>query len=346
MNRFFSGVILLCFSITILSFTNNQSKQKKQPQTQVCVAFYNCENFFDTINQPNVKDEEFLPEAKTQWNTSRYNTKKNHIAQVISSMNGGKGADIIGLSEIENKGVLQDLINEPSLKKSDYGIVHYDSPDERGIDVAFLYKKNVLQIINSKAFPIHLSSDSTFKTRDILLVKGQFKNGKQVYFFVNHFPSRRNGAEASEFKRIFCAEVEKKIIDSISKADAANNPTFISLGDFNDTPTNNSMQTLINADKNGLENLFAKFPDTKEGSIYYNGNWDMFDQILVSKKLEDCNASTVCYVKNSATIFKPEFVLEQTPGKYFGAPFKTFAGTRYFGGYSDHMSVYILLNVN
>ncbi len=319
-----------------------ESEAQKNSSKKICVAFYNCENFFDTINDPKVNDEEFLPDAKTQWNTAKYNTKKNHLAQVISSMNDGKGADLIGLSEIENKKVLEDLISEPSLKKSDYGIVHYNSADERGIDVALLYKKSVLKVIGSSSHRIHFPFDSTLKTRDFLVVKGELKNGKQIYFLVNHFPSRRNGSAESEPKRVYVAETEKHVIDSIVKADA--NSSFIAMGDLNDEPMDKSVQTLKSANAN-FTNPYEDLKKKNEGSIYYKGEWSMFDQILISNNLMDCKTSKVCYENNSCTIYKPDFVLEQTPGKYFGAPFKTFAGTRYFGGYSDHMSVYILLDL-
>jgi predicted extracellular nuclease len=330
------------FLLAALCFLFSKSEAQKITDKKLCIAFYNCENFFDTINDPQVKDEEFLPDAKTEWNTKRYDTKKKHIAQVISSMNNNNGADLIGLSEVENKAVLEDLIKEKTLKKSNYGIVHYNSADERGIDVALLYKKKIMKVIGSSSHRINFPFDATLKTRDFLVVKAELQNGKQIYFLVNHFPSRRSGTEESERKRIFVAETEKHVIDSIVKAD--NNASFIAMGDLNDEPMDKSVQTLKSADAK-FNNPFEELKNKNEGSIYYKGEWSLFDQILVSKNLLDCKTSKACYEANSCTIYKPDFVLEQTAGKYFGAPFKTFAGTRYFGGYSDHMSVYILLDL-
>ena len=317
--------------------------QKNKTADKVCIAFYNCENFYDTINDPKVSDEEFLPDAKTHWNTEKYNTKKNHLAQVISSMNNGKAADAIGLSEVENKNVLEDLIAEPALKKLNYGIVHYNSPDERGIDVAFLYKKSALKILSSKIYGIHFPFDSSLKTRDILVVKVEFNNKETAYIFVNHFPSRRNGTETSEPKRMFVAQIEKQIIDSIESADKT--AKVIAMGDFNDTPSDKSIQALLSSSAH-FTNPFEKFEKEKTGTIYYKGEWSVFDQILLSQNLMSAEAaSKISYENESATLFKPDFVLEQTPGKYFGSPNRTFAGMKYLGGYSDHISVNILLDL-
>ncbi|MFM2224793.1 MAG: hypothetical protein RJA07_995 [Bacteroidota bacterium] len=335
MNKFCLAIFLVLASVVNI---------KAQNKKQISIAFYNCENFFDTINDPNVKDEEFLPDAKSHWTIGRFNTKKQHIAQVISSINND-GADMMGLCEIENKYVLEQLIQESSLAKSNYEIVHYNSADERGIDVAFLYKKEAIKLLGSKSYRLRFPFDSTLKTRDILIVNVEFLNGQQAFIAVNHFPSRRGGTDESDQKRIYVAHTERHILDSTFAANKSINPILIAMGDFNDEPENKSLQTMESSSIMPMENVFKSFKTEKLGTHYYKGEWSMFDQFFVSKNCVDGKKTKATFSKGNAHIFKSDFLLEQTPGLYFGAPLRTYAGTRYFGGYSDHLPVYILLDL-
>ncbi|MEY2828401.1 MAG: hypothetical protein RIQ33_259 [Bacteroidota bacterium] len=322
----------------------NNLQLKAQNLNTISIAFYNCENYYDTLNDPTVKDEEFLPGAELHWTGKRYDLKKQHIARVIASINNS-GADIIGLCEIENKMVLDELITDPQIVQHDYQIVHYNSSDERGIDVALLYKKSALKLLGSRSYPIHFPFDANLKTRDILVVHAEFSNGQQAFIAVNHFPSRRLGTEESEIKRVYVAESERKILDSIFLANKKNNPVLIAVGDFNDEPENKSLKILETSTVMPMVNTFASLKEKQEGTHYYKGEWSMFDQIFISKNAIGKKDAKASYQANSATIHKPEFLLEQKQGKYFGSPLRTYAGPRYFGGYSDHVPVYIRLEL-
>ncbi|MEN9522303.1 MAG: hypothetical protein RL065_680 [Bacteroidota bacterium] len=330
--------------LIILFLIASINQLKAQSKKQLSVAFYNCENYFDTINDPKVKDEEFLPEAKSHWTIGRFNTKKQHIAQVLSSINIS-GADIIGLCEVENKYVLEELIKEPGMVSGNYQIVHYNSTDERGIDVALLYKKDAMKLLGSKSYRIYFPFDSSLKTRDLLIVNAEFSNGQQAFIAVNHFPSRRGGTDESDKKREYVAQFERNLFDSIYNANKKANPVLLAMGDFNDEPENNSLQVMEKSKVMPMINTFKSFKEKKEGTHYYKGEWSLFDQFFVSKNAVEKPSTKVNYQTNSATIYKPDFLLEQSKGLYFGSPLRTYAGPRYFGGYSDHLPVYILLDL-
>ncbi len=330
---------IICLTFAFLSvFTLSFSSTKKSSKL-LKVAFYNCENYYDTINDPTIDDEEFLPSANSNWNSSRFVVKKQHLAQVMHDIN----PDVIGLSEIENRFVLDQLVVEPAIKKEQYNVVHYNSPDKRGIDVGFLYKKSAMNVISSKVYGIRFPFDTITRTRDILVVEVKLNyNNAKAFFIVNHFPSRRGGTAESEMKRIYVGQQLKSIADSLENL----YPTaaVIAMGDFNDEPSDKSMtQLLMNNSKVGFVNPFSEIQAKGEGSIYFNNQWDLFDQILYSPSLQS-EANPIVYVTNSAAIFKPAYVLEPE-GKYKGAPLRTYVGKKYLGGYSDHMAVFASFNL-
>lgn len=328
-----------CLIITLLCCSTISFSAAKKGGNSLKVAFYNCENFYDTINDPAIDDEEFLPNASSNWNSSRFQMKKQHLAQVIHDIN----PDVIGLAEIENKFVLDQLVVESAIKKEQYNVVHYNSPDKRGIDVGFLYKKSVMNVVSSKVYNIRFPFDTVTRTRDILVVevKLNYNNGK-AFFIVNHFPSRRGGTAESEMKRIYVGQQLKEIADSLENLYPK--AAVIAMGDFNDEPSDKSMtQLLMNSSKVGFINPFADLQSKGEGSIYFNNQWDLFDQILYSPSLQN-ELNSIDYVFGSATIFKPTYVLEPE-GKYKGAPLRTYVGKKYLGGYSDHMAVFASFNL-
>lgn len=311
-------------------------------QSTLMVAFYNQENLFDTIDDPERNDNEFLPSAKKAWNSDKYAAKLANMARVIASMNNGKGPDVLGMCEVENRAVLQDLIQTGALKGMNYGIVHFESPDERSIDNALIYKKNVFTVTAEAPYRISLSEFNDAKTRDIVMAKLVNRKKQSLIVLVNHFPSRLGGQEASEPKRIAAALVLKHIIDSVAKADAGT--PVIAMGDFNDEPTNSSMDSVLQARDNseaGIFNAMYSLKQKGEGSHMYQKHWTMLDQILITQNAVNCR-SPYCYVTQSAAIYKQEWMLE-TDEKYKGAPLRTFAGNKYLNGYSDHLPVYILL---
>lgn len=318
-------------------------------QQQLFIAFYNQENFFDTIDDPHKNDNEFLPSAKKEWNTEKYHNKVSHMAKVIASMNNGNGVDVLGMCEVENDNVLADLVNDEQIKKNNYAFVHYESPDERSIDNALLYNSKKFKLISSVPYQINFPDHPDSKTRDILVVKLEAKNKEQIIFIVNHFPSRIGGQEASESKRIFVASVLRNICDSISKSNPSQ--SYLLMGDFNDEPINKSIDSVVAAKGNANDlkqpgdifNAMYNLKMSGQGSLQYKKEWNMLDQVMMNKTLVDCTRK-VCYKNGSATIYKPDW-MQETEEKYKGTPFRTFGGNKYLNGYSDHFPVYVILEI-
>lgn len=313
-----------------------------QKKTSSTIAFYNCENLFDTKDDPEINDEDFLPESKSQWTEERYQAKLKNLAKVIDSLGGGPS--ILGMCEVENRRVLEDLTKTEPINKKKYGIVHENSPDKRGIDVAMLYKISDFEPTFHKMIRVSLADDPDFITRDIMLVKGLL-NKKPVYFFINHWPSRRGGEEKSEVKRIAAAKAARFSVDSILAAHPKAN--IVLMGDFNDEPTDTSMKHVLMAsmDRNKIDHqLFNTMSALKidgEGSHYYGGERHMLDQIVVTNTILNKNSNP--HIRSSSSyIYHPVWLQDQNP-KYKGSPLRTYAGQKYLGGYSDHFPVYTVL---
>nr|WP_298996595.1 endonuclease/exonuclease/phosphatase family protein [uncultured Allomuricauda sp.] len=313
-----------------------------------CVAFYNVENLFDIKNDTLIFDDERTPNGSYKWNKVRYNRKIEHISRVLSEIGKEKtdsAPDIIGLCEVENRDVLIDLIEHPNLLSQDYGIIHFPSPDERGIDVALLYKKRSFTPTSFVSHRLILLDefDERNYTRDQLVVSG-ILDDEPVYFLVNHWPSRRGGEQKSRPNRLRAAQLNKKIIDSIQNLDA--NAKIISMGDFNDDPKNDSFKKVLKTkgslnalDSMDLFNPMEKLYKKGIGSLAYRDKWNLFDQFFVSSNLTRKDKG---YFLWYAAIYVPDY-LRTSNGKYSGYPFRTYAGTTYQGGYSDHFPVYLLL---
>ncbi len=306
-----------------------------QGQSSFQVAFYNVENLFDTIADPNKLDTEFIPGTKTDWNSVRYWKKQKDLATVFDSM---EWPEIIGVSEIENSTVLQDLCKTIKDKKYDY--VHYDAPDLRGIDVGLLYQPKFLKVLSSKNLYVALhEGDSLIPTRDILYVEGKVKSsGDILHIFVNHWPSRRGGEAESEKNRMAAAKVLRSFIEQLWMDQP--NASIVIMGDFNDEPSNNSIKNeLLMASHPSSEiNLFnLAYTDHIEGKGSYNfrGKWNMLDQIIVSKTLSD---NTGNWQVGAFEVFRREFMIYKGE-KYGDAPNRTYGGPIYYGGISDHFPV-------
>lgn len=320
--------------------------QEKEKYRLVTIAFYNTENLFDTIDGSN-RDEEFLPTSGRQWGTKRYKTKLEHLSEVLDNLGDKDGPEVFGLAEIENRRVVEDLISTDRLKGKNYGIVHFDSPDERGIDVALVYKKAYFFPVFQKNYPVTLPEDPTFKTRDILLVRGLL-DGDTVSFIVNHWPSRGGGGQAaSESRRIAAAKVSGHLVDSLLSSNP--NEKVILMGDFNDEPSNKSICNVLRCKgktedlKQGeLFNPMADLEKKDLGSYAYKGFWDMLDQFMLSSALLNQESKGYFYMHNSANIYCTKDMQTKT-GNNKGYPFKTYAGTNYLGGYSDHFPVFMWL---
>ncbi|MFT6868513.1 MAG: putative extracellular nuclease [Cyclobacteriaceae bacterium] len=329
---------LFFFTIFCFAYLFTQAQYKGHNIAGI-VGFYNVENLFDTEDDPKINDEEYLPNGKNEWSDERYQSKLNNIARVIKDMR----PDILGLSEIENRRVLEDLVQVNSIKNMGYQIIHFDSPDLRGVDVGIIYKPSIYKPFSAKAFPFIDKTNPDFKTRDILLSSGVLSNKDTVHFIVNHWTSRRGGG--GEDKRLISAQIVRNISDSL----ILRNPSakIIITGDFNDDPRDKSVKKILNATDNLKEDqqLYnTSYPTFKRGygSLYYNGAYNLFDQIIISQQLLTDNSSTLYYIPESFTIAAHPY-MQVVEGKDLGAPFRTFSYGKYLNGYSDHFPVFIVL---
>ncbi len=341
--------LLLTIAINSSCSTKNKVTDNTNANIKVqlsCIAFYNQENLFDTIDNDNVNDAEYLPNGPVKWGTMKYNAKLQHMSYAISQIgldNSPVGVAIIGVSEIENRGVLEDLVKQPALKDRSYQIVHYDSPDRRGVDVGLLYNPRFFTVTNSKSYRLH-TEDTTFLTRDQLMVSG-YLQGEKIHVIVNHWPSRTGGEERSRPKRNAAAGLTRSIVDSLFRVDPK--AKIIVMGDLNDDPFNESCATVLGAKKNAedvkpgeLYNVFWKTLEKGMGSLSYNDQWNLFDQIIISNELVNGDKSKLKFWKSE--IFYRNFLIQQE-GRYKGTPLRTHAGGVWLNGYSDHLPTLIYL---
>ena len=345
-------VAFLLFGVTSLS-----SAQQKQYIVHT-VAFYNLENLFDTIRDERIYDEEFTPDGPRGWNTQKYNQKLENLSRAIAEIGTDENTNmptILGVSEIENRKVLEDLVAMPKIQKAGYGIIHYDSPDRRGIDVGLLYQTKHFKPTSTKSVPLYIydKTDAKYKdanngkgkriyTRDQLVVSGLLE-GEEVHFLVSHWPSRSGGEKKSSPNREAAAALNKKIIDSLYQINP--NAKVMTMGDFNDGPYNKSVKEVLDGkgkrdevSKNGLFNPMYQMYKDGRGTLAYRDAWDVFDQIVISEPLLQKDYSSLRYWK--ANIFTRPFLIQKT-GQYKGYPLRN--QTSGEPGFSDHFPVYIYL---
>lgn len=307
------------------------------------VAFYNLENLFDTKDDPNTLDRDFLPLGKKFWTEKKYRKKIFKMGRAISSISKNKTEKspvLVGIAEVENATVIQDLVESKPLKDSNYNFAHYDSPDERGIDVALLYNEDFFTIAHSETIPIAIYESNGVKdyTRDALYVSGRL-NDEQVHVFVCHWPSRRDGADLTSHKRVQAAEQITSFI--ASRDEITDMSKVIIMGDFNDNPVDKSVKEHLAT--SNLYNPFEKLMGITRGSLSHYSDWYLFDQIIFSHNFFKMESGKHSFLK--ADIFDDDF-LQEWEGRQKGLPFRTFRGKRYLGGYSDHFPVYINLKKN
>jgi len=339
-------IILFLFLFSCIPYGNGQEKRTYKVRT---IAFYNVENLFDIHNDSLTFDDDRTPEGKDQWTALRYQQKINHTAKVISEIGSiitNNPPDIIGLCEVENRQVVEDLMASHFIKNTNYGLVHFDSPDERGIDVAFLYNKVVFNLNTIKSHRLLIYNNEGYRdyTRDQLVVGGLLDN-EDFYFIVNHWPSRSGGEARSKPYRLAAATLNKRIIDSIRRIDI--DAKIISMGDYNDDPTSDSFKKILRTQKNakkldtlGLFNPMEKLFKKGLGSLAYRDRWNLFDQFFFTNNLVNSNSEEFRFWK--AGVYNPNYLVNTT-GKYKGYPFRTYAGGSYLGGYSDHFPVFMYL---
>ena len=328
-------MVLLPACALLLQARCSKVQQLTLPEEHTIVS-YNVENLFDMVDDPTTDDTEYNAGGKLQWDESKYTTKLQHIAEVMQAIDT-TGPVIIGLCEVESDKSLRDLVNQPFFKKNKYAFVHRDSPDERGVDVALLYRLGQFDVTGKKWYSVPLS-DANDRTREILYVKGELK-GKPIHVFVNHWPSRSKGQEASEPDRIAAAKVLRAKLDSISATDA--DARIVCMGDFNDHPNDKSMREALGAGSrtDGASvyvNEMWEVNERKEGSHFYKGEWGALDQFVVSKPM--ASANTGITVIGEGSVWKNKLVLFfDKEGN--GRPNRTYVGNDYKGGYSDHLPI-------
>ena len=344
MRNYILGLLLAIISLNTVA----QEKRNFKIHT---IAFYNVENLFDTINDIN-KNDEASPIMEIKFNRSEiYKKKVKNMASVIADIGSdlvNKSPSIVGLSEVENRNVIEDLLNNKHLLNKNYDIVHYDSPDERGIDVGLIYNKDVFKVNSTKSHELIIYDNNSSKrnyTRDQLVVSGLLDN-ELIHVIVNHWPSRSGGEERSRAGRMAAAELNKKIIDSLQNK--YKNAKIITMGDFNDDPHDDSMKKILNAKKhiedvktNGIYNpMEVILSDQGIGSNAYRDVWQLFDQILVTEPF--LNKKYDSYQFYKAGIFNKSYLINKA-GRYKGYPFRSFSWGSFTGGYSDHLPPYIYL---
>ena len=338
----------LLFLAFVFCLTINTSAQKQEYKVGA-IGFYNFENLFDTLDAPDIRDEEFTPAGSKLWNSQKYQEKLSNLDRVVSELATDltpDGVAILGVAEIENRTVLEDFVQQPLVKDRNYQIVHYDSPDFRGIDVALLYNPKYYEVIGSKAItlPIYNDDGTARKTRDILYVAGLY-DGEPLHVLVNHWPSRRGGEAATQEYRNAGALQCKIICDSLMKEDP--NLKVIIMGDLNDDPISPSVKKVLNAKRdkdkvkdNGFYNPMADFFRKGFGTLAYRDAWSLFDQIILTKSFVDSDTKGYQFYK--AIVHNPKY-LYQKSGRFKGYPYRTFGGNEYLGGYSDHFPVFVYL---
>jgi len=301
------------------------------------IAFYNLENLFDPLKNENTLDLDFTPDGMYNWDEIKYRQKIENLAITISKIGLIRSESppvLIGVCEVENKSCLEDLVESAALKKYNYAYVFHRSPDQRGIHVALLYQKKYFQIIDHKAITVHFKPQlKDERTRDIIHVSGLLF-GKAIHLILNHWPSRTDGTKKTNHKRMSASTVVQNIIEKIDEDDK--HAKVIIMGDFNDEPSSDNLKVFA---EKGFFNPMDSFEKLKKGSVKFKGKWIMFDQILFNKNLVEAD-----WFEYLSTQIFVEPGLIQKSGKFRGSPKRTFAGSYYQAGYSDHFPVFLYFN--
>lgn len=338
-----TGKYQVCLAAVLLMAASSCSSVKNSVRNEYTVVSYNVENLFDTVDDPKIPDEEFLPASEKKWDNERYQKKLTDLARVISEINPNELPEVVGLVEVENRTVLDDLIKTGQLGTQKYGIVHEESPDYRGIDVALIYRRDAFKEIGHEVLPVVFPDDPDFKTRDILHVTGKMGR-KLVHVFVNHWPSRIGGDEKTEPKRVLAATVLKTKVNQILADD--HKARIIILGDMNDEPANKSLYEILGADSpdSGAKLVNLMMPDDAKGlgTYFYSGNWNMLDNIVVSNGI--VNGNNLKVFQDKGFIYTTDWTTF-TNKNGVKTPNRSYVGDKYVGGVSDHFPVYFKMIV-
>ncbi len=342
-----SFCFLLVFLSSLLSFSQSKTDEEVNSlRSDYRILFYNVENLFDTKDDSLKNDAEFLPQGKKYWTWKKYQDKCSKIAKVIMAVGGWEVPEVVGLCEIENRKTLNGILYSTPLKKANYQVIHRESPDHRGIDVALFYQADRFFPIDTAFLTLTYPNRTHSSTREILYVKGSTHTDDTLHLFVNHWPSRWGGQLESEHKRIAAATLLRNQVDSIFKQHSK--AKIIIMGDFNDYPDNKSLKQTLNAyhpnenfKNDKLYNLASILSETQTiASHKYQGVWGMLDQFIVSGAL--INTNGILQVKpENMFIFAPNYLLEKDNSHKGIRPYRTYIGYKYHGGFSDHLPVYL-----
>lgn len=330
--------------ILLLTILDSRSDAQDRKLKSVEIMFYNVENLFDIYDDTLKDDDAFLPDGLMRWNFSRYTKKINGLYKAIVAAGGWEPPQVVSLCEVENKKVLEDLVNNTYLSKYAYDIVHEDSPDRRGIDVCLIYRRDLVKIVDYRYWIPKGLRYENFSSRSILYAKLKIE-GDTVHLFVNHWPSRRGGVLSGEKLRIEIATMVREKVDSIIQCKNISHKIII-MGDFNSTPDDKEIRTMISSGETGnsLVNLSESLAEKGFGTYRYMGVWEMIDQAIVSQNLLSDRRGLYAD-RGSLTIFRPDFLLVRDQ-KYPGfSPLSTYRGYRYLGGFSDHLPVLLKLKL-
>lgn len=336
--RLFSLFLILLASLSLHA----------QKKNMMAVGFYNLENYYDTINDPNVNDDEFTPDGANAYSGPVFKKKVENLVDVISQMAMDKtetGLALLGVAEIENEDVLKVLVNHPRMKARNWKVVHFQGPDERGVDCGLLYNPALFKVLSAQSLTVPVDSGDR-PTRDVLYVSGKM-GGEVVHVFVNHWPSRRGGESATREKRKTAARVSKQIIDSLMNLDP--NTKVIDMGDLNDDPINASLTEVLatkwkidEVQKGGLYNPWTAFYKKGIGTTAYQDTWGIFDQIIISYGFLKHNTGNLLF--KEAEIFNRNFMIEKF-GQYKGYPKRSYSNGVWNDGYSDHFPTIVYFSV-
>lgn len=339
MIKLFKSAVLLSVIFGFVA-CNEEPAGSYDTKRSITVMFYNVENLFDIINNQGERDIEFTPGSEKKWDSERYQKKLDDISKVISSVNTIELPEIIGLCEIENRSVLDDLVKTTVLHDGNYEIAHFESPDYRGIDCALLFRPDEFRVVSKSSVHVSFPDDPEYSTRDILYVKGKTLNNEEFHIFVNHWPSRIGGLEETEIKRVVVAGILKSKADSVIQQNPEAN--ILIMGDMNDEPSNKSLSEVLGA-KNPetgdapMVNLMFPQHVEKKGSYNYRGNWNMLDNIVISGSLLD-NTGFRCTERKGYVFSEPWMEYKAENGTV--SPNRTYGGPNYYGGVSDHFPVF------
>lgn len=337
--------IALSLLISCFCFYLTQAQNKP---IEVSILFYNVENLFDTVNNPDTEDDAFTPEGDMHWTQKRLHAKLLNISKVILSASGWNPPAVAGLCEVENRQVLDQLIYATPLNNFQYKFIHKESPDHRGIDVALLYRPDVFNPVEYESYSLTDDENSEIKTREILYVKGEMLNDT-VHLFVNHWPSRFSGILETYSFRIASAKLLKQKVAELQTKYL--NPKIVIMGDFNDNPEDESILSILGAKKlislfepHEIYNLMQGHKKVKSGTLKYQSQWYTFDQFMVTGNFFiDCTGISIS--QTGASIINLPYLLEKD-AKFGGLkPFRTYHGFQYNGGFSDHLPVLLNLEI-